>query len=58
MTLLPVYNCFMASSAGFSIINAMSLAEDIKQKAFQLGFDLVGVTDASSLDDEQVELII
>lgn len=31
----------------------MGLAEDIKQKAFQLGFDLVGITDASPLDNEQ-----
>jgi epoxyqueuosine reductase len=31
----------------------MGLAEDIKQKAFQLGFDLAGITDASPLDSEQ-----
>lgn len=31
----------------------MGLADDIKQNAFGLGFDLVGITDASSLDDEQ-----
>jgi epoxyqueuosine reductase len=34
----------------------MSLAEDIKQKAFQLGFDLAGITDASPLSNEQFEL--
>jgi epoxyqueuosine reductase len=31
----------------------MGLAEDIKQKAFQLGFDLVGITDASPLNNEE-----
>jgi epoxyqueuosine reductase len=31
----------------------MSLAEDIKQKALELGFDLVGITDASPLNNEQ-----
>jgi len=36
----------------------MGLAEEIKQKAFQLGFDLVGITDASPLDSEQFKLFI
>ncbi len=31
----------------------MGLAEEIKQKAFQLGFDLAGITDASPLDNDQ-----
>jgi epoxyqueuosine reductase len=31
----------------------MGLAEEIKQKAFQLGFDLVGITDASPLNSDQ-----
>ena len=35
----------------------MSLAQDIKQKALQLGFDLIGITDASPIDAEQVELL-
>jgi len=35
----------------------MSLTDDIKHKALELGFDLVGVTDASSIDVEQVELL-
>jgi epoxyqueuosine reductase len=35
----------------------MSLAEEIKQKALELGFDLVGITDASPIDAEQVELL-
>jgi len=35
----------------------MSLAEDIKQKTLELGFDLVGITDASPIDAEQVELL-
>ena len=35
----------------------MSLAGDIKQKALELGFDLVGITDASALDNEQFELL-
>lgn len=34
----------------------MGLAEDIKQKAFQSGFDLAGITDASALNNEQFEL--
>jgi epoxyqueuosine reductase len=34
----------------------MGLAEEIKQKAFQLGFDLAGITDASPLNNEQFEL--
>ena len=34
----------------------MSLADDIKQKAIELGFDLVGITDTSPIDTEQVEL--
>ena len=36
----------------------MSLAEQIKQKALELGFDLVGITDASSLNTEQTELFV
>ena len=35
----------------------MSLAKDIKQKALELGFDLVGITDASPIDTKQVELL-
>jgi epoxyqueuosine reductase len=35
----------------------MGLAEEIKQKAFQLGFDLAGITDASPLDSEQFKLL-
>jgi epoxyqueuosine reductase len=34
----------------------MGLAEDIKQKALQLGFDLAGITDASPLNNEQFKL--
>jgi epoxyqueuosine reductase len=34
----------------------MGLAEEIKQKAFQLGFDLAGITDASPLNNEQFTL--
>jgi len=34
----------------------MGLAEDIKQKAFQLDFDSVGITDASPLNDRQFKL--
>ncbi len=34
----------------------MSLAKDIKQKAFRLGFDLAGITDASPLSNDQFEL--
>jgi len=34
----------------------MSLTDDIKRKAIELGFDLVGITDASPIDNRQVEL--
>jgi epoxyqueuosine reductase len=33
------------------------LAEDIKQKALEWGFDLAGITDASSIETKQVELL-
>ncbi len=56
MPLSIIDNCFVASSVGFSIISAMTLAQDIKQKAHQLGFDLVGITDASALSAEQLEV--
>jgi epoxyqueuosine reductase len=35
----------------------MGLAEEIKQKAFQLGFDLAGITDASPLDSEKFKFL-
>ncbi len=35
----------------------MTLSQDIKCKAFELGFDLAGITDASPIDSEQVELL-
>ena len=35
----------------------MTLAEDIKRKALQLGFDLVGITTAGPIDSHQVELL-
>ena len=31
----------------------MSLAEDIKAKALESGFDVVGITDAAPIDNEQ-----
>jgi len=34
----------------------MSLSQEIKRKALELGFDLIGITDASSLNTEQVEM--
>ncbi|MFH1371673.1 MAG: tRNA epoxyqueuosine(34) reductase QueG [Planctomycetota bacterium] len=36
----------------------MGLTEQIKQKALELGFDLVGVTDASPVHDEQVNRLL
>ncbi len=33
----------------------MNLAEDIKRKAFRLGFDLIGITDVLPIDTEQAE---
>lgn len=35
----------------------MSLTDDTKHHALQLGFDMVGITDASPIDGEQVELL-
>ncbi len=35
----------------------MSLSQEIKRKAFELGFDLVGITDASPIDAKQAELL-
>ncbi len=35
----------------------MDTAEALKQKAIDLGFDLVGITDASPIDNEQVEVL-
>lgn len=35
----------------------MSLSQDIKLKAIELGFDLVGVTDASPIDAGQAEIL-
>ncbi len=34
----------------------MSLTQDIKQKALELGFDLVGITDASPIEAQQAEI--
>ena len=34
----------------------MSISDDIKHKAIELGFDLIGFTDASPIDAEQVEI--
>ena len=34
----------------------MDLAERIKEKAFETGFDLVGITSAEPIDDEQIEI--
>jgi epoxyqueuosine reductase len=38
------------------IIANMNLSQEIKCKAIELGFDLVGVTDASSIDSEQAKI--
>ena len=35
----------------------MSLTDSVKHKAIELGFDLVGITDASPIDSRQVELL-
>jgi len=35
----------------------MSLSQEIKRKALELGFDLIGITDASPIDARQVELL-
>jgi epoxyqueuosine reductase len=35
----------------------MGVADDIRQKAFELGLDLVGITDASAIDAEQIALL-
>jgi len=43
--------------ATFSIIAFMSLAQEIKHKTMELGFDLVGITDSSPIDAEQAEFL-
>jgi epoxyqueuosine reductase len=35
----------------------MGLAEDIKAKGFEFGFDVVGITDAAPMDEEQFKLL-
>jgi len=35
----------------------MSLTDDIKHKAIELGFDLVGITEAAPIDADQMELL-
>ena len=35
----------------------MSISQEIKCKAIELGFDLIGITDASPIDTRQVELL-
>jgi epoxyqueuosine reductase len=35
----------------------MSLSQEIKHKALELGFDLIGITNASPIDAKQVELL-
>jgi epoxyqueuosine reductase len=35
----------------------MSLAKDIKQKAFDLGFDLVGITGVGPIDSQQRDFL-
>jgi epoxyqueuosine reductase len=35
----------------------MDLSQDIKRKTIELGFDLVGVTDASPIDPEQAQIL-
>ena len=42
-------------TAAFSIIAPMSLSQDIKHKTIELGFDLLGVTDAAPIDAEQAK---
>ena len=39
----------------YCIIRAMSLENDIKQQALELGFDSVGITDAAPIDADHVE---
>jgi epoxyqueuosine reductase len=36
----------------------MSLTDDIKHKAIELGFDLVGITEAAPIDSDQTELLV
>jgi epoxyqueuosine reductase len=50
---------FVTGKTAFRIIIAiMSLSQEIKHKTIELGFDLVGVTDASPIDTEQAEIFI
>jgi len=56
MPLCLIYNCFVADTARFCIMIVMALSEDIKRKALEFGFDLVGITDACPIDAEQINL--
>ncbi len=47
----------MQRVAKSGIIALMSLEDDIKGKAIELGFDAVGITDASPIDAGQAELL-
>jgi epoxyqueuosine reductase len=42
----------------FDFLIDMGLAQNIKNKAHELGFDLVGITDISPIDAEQAELLV
>jgi epoxyqueuosine reductase len=48
---------WVQSAHRFGIIVPMALTSDIKNRAIELGFDLVGVTDSSPLGAEHVEFL-
>ncbi len=47
----------MEAKSFFCIIASMSLSNEIKQKSLDLGFDVVGITNASSIWPEHIEYI-
>src|SRR4030042_202142 len=52
----PIANYKLKNHNSCCIIVDMSLADEVKQKAIELGFGMVGITDVSAVDAEQVKL--
>lgn len=49
------FGYILKNAARFVIITTMKLAQEIKHKALELGFDLVGITDAPPISAEHVK---
>lgn len=49
------HETFVQSTRRSCTISLMTMESDIKQKALELGFDAVGITDASAIDADQAD---